>query len=269
MAQNVYARAANRGFPVADVSGQTGVGALQDSTAPTDQPVGSPTAAYTDPNVDPANTPTTLAPPEDFIQGLSLWGLPGSMDPDNTPRTNAAPMADFTLPLGEYYAEVDATHSEVFSGVALNHPGSSQSWVGTEQAMQFDQTLSEGNGQTDLAEVPDAMKGQAGLDSVQGWGGGGQGPGGTNLPQLTTLDRDFPGPEGQVQFLNADEVPFMTVDAVQFIASDPGLSEWTGGGWDVPTANVSAQQPIGTDIPAQGPALQEAQPASVGSFWGG
>jgi hypothetical protein len=270
MAQSLYARVAKRGFPVQDISGQSGQGALQDSTAPP-QTVGQPGAPWEDPNNDPGYTPTGIPAPEEYQLGLSLWGLPGSPNPDDTPRTHAAPLIDpglattrEGLPLA--YIEADATKSQEFTGVTLTRPASGSSWVGTEAEFGFDQQLVEGNGQTNLASVPDQLKGQGGLDAVQGFGGGGPGQGGTNEPALTVLDREFPGPEGSVVFTDANEVPFIVPATFQFIPSDPALGPWVSP-YDVPTYNVSQQDTLGADIPSQGPTLDTPAPAYASSFW--
>ena len=268
MPQNIYARAAKRGYPVVDVSGQTGQGALQDATAPP-QSVGQPDAPWSDPNIDPGYTPTEIPAPEIYQLGLTLWGLPGAVDPDDTPRTHAAPIADFTLPIGEYYAEADATHAQQFTGVELTRPSWSGSWIGSQKQFGFEQQLAEGNGPTLLASAPDQLKGNAPFDGVQGFGGGGPGPGGTNLPELTTLDREFPGPEGGggQAFVSAAEVPFLVPATFQFIPADPALGPWHSN-LDGPTYNISMQEPVGTDTPAQGPSLDSGVPAYAASFWG-
>lgn len=268
MPQNVYARAAKRGFPVFDMSGQSGQGALQDSTAPP-QEVGLPTAEWTDPNLDPGYVATGTPPPEEFQLGLTLWGLPAAADPDNTPRGHAAPVADPTLPIGEYYGEADATHAQQFTGVALTRPSWDGSWIGSQKQFGFDQQLSEGNGETLLVAAPDQLRGNAPFDGVQGFGGGGPGPGGTNLPELTTLQRDFPGPEGGgVQaFVSANEVPFLVAVPDQFIPTDTALGTWYSN-YDSPTTDINAQDPVGSDTPAQGPPLSSGVPAYTNSFWG-
>jgi hypothetical protein len=88
---------------------------------------------------------------------------------------------------------------------------------------------------------------------VQGYGGGANGVNGTNeyMP-LTVQDTTYPGPEGQRVFLNAAEKPFLTSDAVQFIANAPELPPFTGV-YDAPRTSVLAQDVIAADSPAQGP----------------
>ncbi|MGH3273811.1 MAG: hypothetical protein ACRDNZ_05715, partial [Streptosporangiaceae bacterium] len=119
MAQSVTARAAARGFPVYDYGGQSGQGALQDSTAPP-AATGLPTATWTDPNQDPGSVPAALPPPEEYTLGLTLWGLPAAANPDDTPRTHAAPIADPSSPA--YIEDATAFHGPVFSGPAERQP---------------------------------------------------------------------------------------------------------------------------------------------------
>jgi hypothetical protein len=260
VAQSLYARAAARGYPVYDIGGQTGQGALPDSTAPP-QVVGQQRGTWSDPNADPGYVPEGLAPPQGF-EDDSFWGglsLPASANPDNTPRGHGAPMADPTLPVGDYYAEADATHAATFTGPAVRRD------VGTVTAMRTSRDLAEGNGASNQQPLTGPIRGQAGLDAVQGYGGGGPGPGGTNLPELTVEQRDYAG-ETYKTFVSAAEVPFISVSADQFIPADQALGPWPGGGFDVPTFNVAAQETIGADVPAQGAPLAAAG-ASAG-FWG-
>lgn len=260
MARSLYARVAGRGWPAYDFSGQTGEGALPDSTAPP-QVAGQPAGQWSNPNNDPGYVPEGLAPPAEFMLGEADWSLSGSPNPDNTPRTHAAPMADPTLPIGEYYAQADATHAATFTGPAERHK------VGTVSDMRSGRELTEGNGASNLQPLTGQIRSQAGFDGVQGYGGGGPGPGGTNLPELTVEYRDNPG-ETYTTFVSAAEVPFTTFDTTQFIASDQALGPWRGGGFDVPTANVRAQDVVGADIPAQGTALAAGSGISGESFWG-
>lgn len=272
MAQPVIQRAAQRGFPVWDVSGQSGQGALQDSTAP--PPVaGLPTATWTDPNQDPASQPAILPPPEEFMLGLTLWGLPGALNPDDNPKsapdpgspegnTHAAPFADPSLPVGEYFAEADAAHAGVFTSPEVRRD------IGTVAEFGLQRSLTEGNDTTNLQKLTGQIRSNAGLDGQQGYGGGGPGPLGTNLPELTVEARDYPG-ETYTTFLNAAEVPLLVAVPDQFIATAPELPPFTGV-YDGPTANVSAQDVTSTDTPAQGPALQPAAQGYVyvPGFWG-
>lgn len=265
MATSLYARLASRGFPVWDASGQSGQGALQDSTLPGTTPPGQQEApgTWTDPNQDPGWQPAGMAPPEAYIT-VGMWGLPASRKPDDTPRTHAAPLADPTLPVGAYFGEADAAHAAVFNGPQLRRDVPSVRQFALQRRNSF------GSGPTNQQPLyKQPISGLGGLDAVQGYGGGGRGPGGTNA-DLEYDERDYPGPEGGgVQaFVSAGEVPFLTADAAQFIAVDPALGPWQGGGFDVPTATVSQQEPAGGDTPASGQPLGTGQPAYAASFWG-
>jgi len=259
MARSLYARTAARGFPVFDFAGQSGQGALPDSTAPPAK-AGLPGAAWTDPNTDPGSVGAVLPPPEEYQLGLTMWGLPGATSPDDTPRTHAAPHADPTVPVGAYIAEADAAHGPIFTGVAERQPV-------TLASMRQGRQGGQGSTADNLQHLSGQIRSGAGMDAVQGYGGGGPGPGGVNDPQGPTTNlMDFPG-EVYTPFVNAAEKPFLAADAAQFIASAPELPPYMPT-YDVPTANVSAQAAVSTDTPAQGRALGSGVPAYAGSFWG-
>jgi len=251
MARSVQARAARRGYPVYSLAGQAGQGTLPDSTLPSGTPPGSPTSAWTDPNTDPASVGAVLPAPEAYVHS-GLWGLAGAPNPDDTPRTHAAPLADPTLPLAEYYAEADATHAAVFNGVELRHH------PGTLAVFGQSGDLAAGSPDGPLQRLAGQIRSMGRFDGVQGYGGGGRGVNGTNehMP-LTVQDTSYPGPEGNPVFVNAAEKPFLTSDAVQFIASAPELPAFVGV-YDAPRTSVLAQDIITADSPAQGPAVPAA-----------
>jgi hypothetical protein len=258
MAQPVQARAAARGFPVYDAGGQTGQGALPDSTAPP-AAAGLPDAPWTDPNTDPGSVPATLPPPQEYQLGLTLWGLPGAGNPDDTPRSHAAPFADPAL----LAAGIDeGTHSALFDGVAVRGD------VGTEAAMRQGRQGGQGSTADTLQPLAGQIRSQGGYDAVQGYGGGGPGPGGVNDPQGPATDlMTFGGETYHNVIVSAGEVPFLSAGGDQFIAS--GAAEFPAymPSFDSPTANVTAQATVATDTPATGPELT-ALPASATSFWG-
>lgn len=263
MAQSVQARVAARGYPVFDVAGQTGQGTLPDSTLPGGIGPGSPTSTWTDPNVDPASVGATLVPPEEYVQGGSLWGLSGAPNPDDTPRTHAAPLADSTLPLPEYFAEADAAHAQNFNGAVLRHR------PGTLLAFGQSEDIAPGSPDGPLQRLDGQVRSMGRFDGVQGYGGGAGGVNGTNqyMP-LTVNDISFPGPEGNPTFVNAAEKPFLTTDAVQFIASAPELPPFTGV-YDAPRTSVLAQDVIAADSPLQGRPVAAAQSGLMpAGFWG-
>lgn len=262
MAQSLQARVASRGYPIFDTAGQSGQGTLPDSTLPAGIPPGSPTSTWTDPNTDPASVGAQLPPPEAYVQGAVLWGLPAALNPSDTPLTHAAPLADPTLPVGEYYAEADATHEGEFNGWQLRrHPATLTEFGQSED-------IASGSPPGPLQPLSGQIRSMGGFDGVQGYGGGGDGPGGTNqyMP-LAVQDTTFPGPEGQVTFLSSAEVPLLVADAFQFIAAGPSLPPFTGV-YDAPRTSVLAQDVISADTPAQGPAVSSGsglQPL----MWGG
>lgn len=263
MARSVQERVAARGFPVFDISGQSGQGALPDSTLPSGQLTGQPTAAWTDPNVDLASVPATIPPPEEYVLGQVLWGLPGAAKPDDTPRTHAAPIADPTLAwqdgarknsagIEAYNAELEAAHGPVFDGVSIRrHPG-------TLPQFPFRQDTAQGSPAGPLQPLTGQIRAMGGYDAVQGYGGGGDGPGGTNAHMpLTVNDLEFPGHTYTNVFLNAAEKPFSVAIADQFIATAPELPVFTGV-YDAPTTSVLAQDTVASDTPATGPAVSQS-----------
>lgn len=258
MAQPVQARAAARGFPVYDTGGQTGQGALPDSTAPPPA-AGLPAAAWTDPNQDPGSVPAALPPPQEYQLGLTMWGLSGAGNPNDTPRSHAAPFAD----PAQLAAGIDeGTHGPLFTGVAVRND------IGTSAAMR--QRRQGGQGSTADTQQPltGQIRSQGGYDAVQGYGGGGPGPGGVNDPQGPATDlMTFGGETYHNVMVSAGETPFLTAGADQFIASAPEFPPYMPA-YDVPTANVTAQAVVGTDTPAQGTPLSPALPAYANSFWG-
>lgn len=260
MARSLYARTAARGFPVFDASGQSGQGALQDSTA-LPPSAGLPTAPWTDPNTDPGSVPAQVPPPEIYILGGSLWGLSGAPSPDDTPRTHAAPIADPTAPEDVYIAEANAAHGPVFTGVAERQP------VARGQMRQGRQG-GQGSAADTLQPLTGQIRSMGGYDAVQGYGGGGPGPGGVNNPQGPVTDlMTFGGETYHDVFVSAAEKPFLVAQPDQFIASAPELPPYTPT-YDAPTVSVHAQDIPATDTPAQGPPVAAAVPAYATSFWG-
>jgi hypothetical protein len=258
MAQTLQERAAGRGFPVFDYAGQSGQGALQDATAPAPA-AGLDSGTWTDPNQDPGSVPAPAITPEEFQLGLTLWGLSGAINPDDTPRSHAAP---FTDPAQLAVGEDGGTHGPLFTGVAERQPV-------TLGRFRESRVQGEGSHADNLEPLTGQIRANAGRDAVQGYGGGGPGPGGVNDPQGPVTDvQVFPG-ETYTPFVNAAEKPFLTPEAAQFIATAPELPPYMPT-WDAPTTTVSAQQVAGTDTPAQGaelPAAAAALPAYAGSFW--
>jgi len=267
MPAGLYARTAARGFPAWDASGQSGQGALPDSTRAGTSLPGEPSGTWTDPNADPGSVPAQMGPPQEFVAG-GLWGLSGEMNPDRTPRGHAAPLADPTLPVGEYFAEADATHAFDLGGPAERNPSYGTGAVGAITGMRLDHVTAEGGSGSNLQPLTGQIRANAGFDGFQGYGGGGDGPGGVNASMpLATDQRMYPGTLYDA-YVSAAEVPFLTAETAQFIASAPEFGPWRGGLYDGPTASVRTQEIIATDIPAQGPPVSSALPAYATSFWG-
>lgn len=263
MATSVQQRAAQRGFPVFDYAGMTGQGALQDATA-LPASAGLPDAPYTNPNTDPGSVPASLPQPEEYQLGLTLWGLSGSLNPDNTPRTHAAPFAD---PAALAVGDAEGTHDPTFNGYAIRNPGSSQSEVGTQAFIRQGRNQGQGSGETNLQPITGQIRSNAGYDAVQGYGGGGPGPGGVNTPQgPTTDDMTFDGETYHNVMVSTAETEFLSPAATQFIVSAPEFPAYAPS-FDVPTASVRTQAIIPTDTPAQGPPVGSGADTYASSFW--
>lgn len=257
MPASVYQRASQRGFPVFDYGGQTGQGALPDSTAPPPA-AGLPSAAWTDPNTDPGSIPAALPPPQEYVLGLSLWGLPGAPNPDNTPQTHAAPLAD---PAELAAGEGTDLHQSPFTGVEVRHH------PGTKLIRRQGRVGGQGSSADTLQPLTGQIRSNAGKDAVQGYGGGGPGPGGVNSVQGPTTDlTTWDGETYHNVFVSAAEVPLLVPSADQFIATAPELPPYAPT-FDAPTATVRAQDVSGADTPAQGPAVGAGLPAYLTSFW--
>jgi len=283
MARSVYDRTAQRGFPVFDASGtQTGAGHLQDVTRLPDRAgVAVPGQPY--PHNDPANTPAQLAPPQEFILGLQLWGLPASPRLDSTPhgieydtRTPgdigpggvSAVVKDPSLdpyPQGPYHDAPLMNPGQPVNGRIRSHSIGFQGRISQDHVGPV-----EGNGESaQEADAKGSLRGNSGFDAVQGYGGGGKGAGGTNLPQLTTETRNYPGTfYAHDAFTSAAEVPHLDAEASQFIQSQPGMAPWTGGMFSFPLAGTHAQDIIPADVPLQGPPVAASSGGLLPPAWG-
>lgn len=321
MAQSVYDRTANRGFPVFDSTGTyTGTGHLQDVTRLPDR-AGVPVPGQPYPHNDPANVPAQLAAPEEFILGLSLWGLPAMPSMDNTPHGVeydqvmpgdigpggvAAVLSDPNLdpyPKGPYHdaplidpglaasqgelstgyryeadLQADATRlPQIDSSEEILNPGQPLNARITSHAVGFQGRMKqdhvgpvEGNDPDRRQEkAAGSLRGNSGFDSVQGYGGGGKGPGGTNLPQLTEDHRDYPGSfYSHDAFTSAAEVPHLDAEAAQFIMNQPGMAPWTGDMWSAPLTQTHAQDVLPADIPLQGQPVAASTGGLLPPVWG-
>ena len=319
MAQTLYARTASRGFPVFDDTGmQTGVGHLQDVTKLPEH-AGLPQAGQPYPVNDPANTPAQLAPPEPYILGPSLWGLPGSPTLDTTPHgveyesrqtTDYGPgnmgvdgiaqhVADDPYPIGPYHdaplidpglatfdpvqghessqamahLEADATRDPGIDNseeiLYPNYPDWGSTYGGFRGIMKQDHVGPAVS--VDPAPVPEKMTGAnrtlGGLDSVQGYGGGGRGPGGINPESVTYDQRNYPGTfYAHDAFTSVGEVPHVDAETAQFIQNQPGQAPWTGDMWSHPLIQTHAQDITPADMPLQGPAVSDN--FTVAPLWG-
>ena len=316
MAQTLYARTAARGFPVFDIAGQTGAGHLQDKTR-LPEVAGLPQPGQPYPVNDPANTPARLAPPEPYITGPFLWGLPASPALDTTPHGVEywahqigdygpgvqgvdgipKPAGDDITPVGPYhdaplidpglatfdpiedkkssqaeaFLQADATRaSGIDNSEEILYPNYPDvDYVGFQGVMKQDHTGPYVS--TDPAPVQEKMAGAnrtlGGLDSVQGYGGGGRGPGGINPESVTYDQRNYPGSfYAHDAFTNVGEVPHIDAETAQFIQNQPGQAPWTGDMWSFPLVQTHAQDITPADVPLQGP--QVGDNFTVQPMWG-
>lgn len=321
---NLYQRTASRGFPVFDLSGQTGTGALKDKTRlPERAGLAAPGQVY--PVNDPANTPAVLDAPGEFIFGGSLWGLSAGVNADTTPHgveyttrtpgsigpTGSTPEAvlhdpnDDPYPQGPYHdaplidpgmaTNTEATLREGVTGGQIfdayieadtvrdpkidsseevllsNYPNWGSEAGGFQGVIRRDWVQpAEGNEQTPQEKMTGSNRAlNSGFDAVQGYGGGGKGPGGTNLPEFTSEDlRHFPGAfYAHDAFTSAAEVPHLDAEAAQFIQNQPGQAPWTGDMWAAPLTKTRAQDITPADVPLQGQPVPSGM-GGVMPLWG-
>jgi hypothetical protein len=172
------------------------------------------------------------------------------------------------------YIEADTVRDpRIDSSEEFLNPGQPDvDWVGWQGVMRQDHVGPiEGNGQSAQEPAHGQQRALAGLDAVQGYGGGGKGPGGTNLPELTEDHRDYPGTFYSADaFVQAGEVPLNVADAEQFdFRLQPGRAPWTGVGWSHPMTTVRAQDPVTPDVPLQGaPLAAGGGYVYTPGFWG-
>ena len=250
---------------------------------------------------DPAAPGDTGA---DWILDAPLWGLPGGTRPDELPRTESDGLppqgprlpASGTLEFGQYQGGLEMpTHAAPFPNLPMGNPYDHAQVIeyfeeenaihgvnfgGHRQRNDIPQLkqipgwshlpVNDG-GSTDLQPLTGPIRSQAGLDAVQGYGGGGPGPGGTNDAHAWGYWQDqaeYPVDITPV-IVSAGEVPFRTELPQMFVASDQtvGGPRTIDFGYVAPTVNTIPQAPYEPSPVLSGGPLAAGDPAYAGSFW--
>ncbi|HWG26103.1 hypothetical protein [Actinospica sp.] len=281
MASGLAARTAARGFPAP--------GYASDSA----EAVAAAALASQGGWADPAHGEISYGPSPSTLHGFALEGPgdvtldiagdrpgPGEMhDPDQTPgygpgtyRTHAAPVPgwagsyhDFGA-LDELHQNSRSIHSVNFGGSLLQDYGPGQSPGGTELPM--DPSGTEDYGYSNQPPLTGAQRVLGGKDAVQGYGGGGSGPGGVNGDGYGSVRANHKNVSGNVvnAYLDPAERPFIVPQAA---------------GTFVPTDAVTGPEPFSSFIAADGNAYSDpsayaappdpatlSQPLTSATAWG-
>lgn len=287
----LYQRVGARGFPSSVVAGMTGAGALesQGSTADPahgDTSNGSP--GYTT-QVLPQFSPDQ--PAELFIPvGLGFHGLPGTLvNPDQTPNTVPYSLPDGTFSRGNHAApvpgwspsplyvtsEADAEQMGVMRDNSTEIHGvnfgslDAHTQVPTQTDVRFTAWYSNDPGENVAEPVTGQLRGMAGYDATQGYGGGSTGPGGINdfglgAPHVDRFQWSEPQPQ---PYLDPSERAFVAPQgAGSFVPTDAVAAQYAGTYLDAP--GVIYTDPSAYTPPPD-PATLSAPlaPASVSSGW--
>lgn len=239
----------------------------------------------------------------EWVNDAPMWGLPAGTRPAELPhaQTADAPPAGPRTPVaghlmfGQYQGGVEGpSHAAPFPNLPMGSP-----WNHEQDVLYFEEENevhgvnfgghaarndipflpdmpgwshepeNEG-GSTNLQPLSGPIRAQAGLDAVQGYGGGGPGPGGTNADKQYGYWRDESRQAVDIRpvMVNAAEIPFRTELPQMFTATD----QTTTGppvdyGYAAPTVNMIPQAPYEPPPVASGGPLPAGQPAWAGSFW--
>lgn len=238
-------------FPADTVAGQTGAGSKESQgTALQRQQLNIPAKNR---NIyRPFDAETEPAP---FFDYEDSYDLPGSMNPDQTPRTHAIPFAGWapsyeSPELAELNENIMEIHSQDFG--ALNPRVHSAKFAIAESPIDIWYDTSAG--EVNLQPLSGQVRQAAGYDAVQGYGGGGSGPGGINPdspghgkrttftePQptysLDPAERPFRIPQGGVNAVFTDEV------------QGPGTYQWSYGDAAATHREPTAYEPVSAPAP--------------------
>lgn len=268
----LYDRVAARGFPVSVTTPEmTGAGAQESQGTwlePQDLTQSDPSAYVTLPGYDAASS----LPAPDVLIIDGAFGLPGGTSDDQTPFTHAAPWPGWagsyapSQELFDLHESSVLVHSEDFGSLVprMTSPAST-----AEPTLSIEQINS--GGENELQPVTGQLAAMGGYDATQGYGGGGDGPGGTNSYGFSDVRRTYiratdPQPMG---YVDPAERPFVVPQAsgsfeqTDEVVGEPGAgSYWSGG--DIPYNLPSAYEPPPDPATLQSP-LSSA-PISAG-WW--
>lgn len=252
MASGLGARVAARGFPVPGY------------TADSAEAVAAAALAAQGGTADPAHGNVAWGPSPSTLTGFALEGpgpvgtevlgdVPGPgtlLDPDQTPgygpgafRSHAAPVPGWAGGYGPS-AELDVLHSNSreihgvnFGAPLLQDFGPGQSPGG--DVLPMDPSGTESYGDSNQAPLSGPARVLGGLDAVQGYGGGGSGPGGVDGYGYAAVKANRLGVTGNVvnAYLDPAERPFTVPQA---------------SGTYIPTDAVAGPEPFGSYLSADG-----------------
>ena len=268
MAQGLYSRVNSRGYPSSVYAGMTGAGALESQGGPYDPAHGDTTdvAQYGNQVLTGYDPEGPADPAVPILEGM--WGLAGdTAGVAHSPGGHAAPVADW---VGQYDGHEIAAYGEqameihsVDFGTLPNHT----QVIDVASTPMTDWSTTD-TGETAAQQLAGQIRYMGGFDAVQGYGGGGSGPGGIN-PDAAARNRTpiLNEPQPMVYLDPAERPALWPQAAGNFTPSDAvqGPGPWASG-WDagsVPYDDPSAYEPppdpdtLGTPLAA----------ASVSSGW--
>jgi hypothetical protein len=273
MAGGLYQRVAARGFPSSVAAGMTGAGALESQGGPYDPAHGDTSSTGTTTQTLEGFRAEGAAPVAvELIEGT--WGLPGTLhDPDRTPRTHAAPVPEWA----GNYNDGDAM-SRVREDSTLIHSVDFGALAGHTQvdgvaSTPMDTWEEGGTGETAAQQLAGQIRYMGGYDGQQGYGGGADGPGGTNSHGFADVRRSYlrlTEPQPMI-YIDPAERPFIVPQASgSFIPADqvqgpePFESYWDAGDVtpDPPSAYQAPPEPETLATPL-------ASAAVSSGWWGG
>lgn len=168
MAAGLYQRVVARGFPSNAAAGLTGAGALESQGGPTD-PAHGQSLVDARGGAIPGYEPEGVAPVQILI-GTSAFGLPGAVDPDQTPGTHAAPWPGWAGSYSDPDLLVMHENSVEIHGAdfgALARRVHSANALGKEP--QYDQWSSNDPGESIQQPLTGQIQAMGGYDRVQGY----------------------------------------------------------------------------------------------------
>lgn len=240
----LYGRLQSRGFPSSAVAGQTGAGARESQGHPADPIHGQAAAAAgqwsTLPGFQPEPPP---GPAVELLEGT--WGLPGQVyEPDQTPgygpgelRTHAAPVPGWAGSYDDPELAVVHDNSVEIHSVDFGALDKRRRSPSSSPEPNYDQWRSNDPGSSNLEHVGGQLRFMGGYDADQGYGGGADGPGGTNSYGFGAGHRERTTP--------TDPQPMVYLDPAERIFVVP-----QGSGTFVPTDAVQGPEPYGTFLDA-------------------